>query len=89
MTLEETLSLFKKAEVPEYIYAVNDLGDGECAGISNAGGVWTTFYSERGQRMNEEVHATEAAACDAFMAMVERTYQSYFGKPCLLTAWAP
>lgn len=81
MTLEQTLVLLKNANVPEYLYAVNGLGGGDCSCIAFEGGVWRTFYSERGSRWDEVEHPREAAACEAFKAAVAKGYEEYFGKP--------
>ncbi|MDR3494060.1 MAG: hypothetical protein P4L82_05615 [Ancalomicrobiaceae bacterium] len=80
MTLSEVIEVLKAGQVPDYLYAVDSLGDGDCVGIAFTGGRWTTYFSERGARVNVKEFDSEAAACAAFLADVAGSYEAYFGR---------
>lgn len=69
MTLGEVVNRLRSAGIPDYRYVTDGgLGTGECHGIERAAdGTWSIYYSERGRKTPLEMHATEAAACQAFL----------------------
>jgi hypothetical protein len=69
MTLADLIDLLRSAGIADYLYVTDGgLGGGECYGIEPvSGGGWSIYYSERGRKSPLESHASEDAACRAFL----------------------
>ncbi len=68
MTLADLEERLRSAGVADYLYVTDGgLGSGECYGIEPVPGGWSIYYSERGRKSPLESHATEDAACRAFL----------------------
>jgi hypothetical protein len=80
MTLNEALVLFKSKKVPEYLYVIGGLGDGECWGIDHDDhSSWTVYFSERGSRRNPRVFVSESEAVAYFVSKVDGLLREYTG----------
>ena len=66
MNTNELENYLKAIRVPEEDYVIGGLGYGEVHGVGIVNGVWSTYYSERGQHRNIEPYVDEHHACMAF-----------------------
>jgi len=81
MNIKETEEYLIMIGIPQGLYAINSLGNGDCAAIThnyepNEG--WAVFYSERGNRFFIKKFPSEEAACDFFIqTVIENTKHSF------------
>lgn len=64
MTAAELDAELIAAGVRSGVYSVSGAGDDDVYVLSAEAGGWSVYYAERGERMDERVHETEAAACE-------------------------
>jgi hypothetical protein len=84
MTATELQALLEGNDVPVWMYSFDGPGGGECYVLECAGGVWRTYYSERGGRSNEHSYSSEEAACRAMFALIdEALLQEQHRRICL------
>jgi hypothetical protein len=83
MTLDEALQLLETKNVPKDLYVLNGaLGGGECEGIEQTENIWTTYYSERGQKSNVREFDSESEAVAAWLVAINKDLL-LFGKQAL------
>jgi hypothetical protein len=68
----------KTHQVPEELYVIQELGEGEVDGIGFIDGAWTTYYSERGQYRNRRIYETEDEAVEEFLTTVRALMKSMY-----------
>jgi hypothetical protein len=68
----------KAHQVPEELYVIQDLGEGEVDGIGFIDGTWTTYYSERGQYRNRRIYEKEEEAVEAFLTTIRALMKSMY-----------
>ena len=57
--------------VPQDSFTLGDISNESLCMIS-IGGQWSVFYSERGERIEEEKYTDESDACHGFMKRISR-----------------
>jgi len=72
MDIKKMKALFQSHDVPDWIYAIDELGGGEIPGIAKDSEGWYTYYSERGKRRSIVRHASENDACLALIDSVKK-----------------
>jgi hypothetical protein len=79
MTIQHMKAYLKFHQVPEELYVIQELGEGEVDGIGFIDGAWTTYYSERGQYRNRRTYETEEEAVAAFLVTMRELMKSLYG----------
>ncbi|MCF4123218.1 hypothetical protein L1785_19800 [Antribacter sp. KLBMP9083] len=71
MHVSELLEELRSRGVPEDAYSIGqDRNDSYC--LTGAYGTWQVYYSERGLRRSERIHASEDAACRDLLSRLLR-----------------
>ena len=77
MNTQDAVNFLREREIPDHFYSIGGLGNGECIGITNQGGHWETYFSERGSKWDVREYPTESAACQDFIDRVQRLAKEY------------
>mgnify|MGYP006879734547 CR=1 FL=1 len=74
MTKEELLRELQKKNVPEGIYSLDGLKDGECLCIISKNGAWDIVYNSRGKVTYTETFHNAESAYDQFYQIMKDDY---------------
>jgi len=78
MNIKETEEYLIRIGIPQDLYAINSLGNGDCVAIAHnyePDEGWVAFYSERGNRFNIKKFSNEEDACDFFIQEAIKKYK--------------
>ena len=79
MNIEQLRSYLERHQVPEDLYVIQELGEGEVDGIGFLDGGWCTYYSQRGEYSHIERFDTEEAAVASFLDRMRLLMRSEHG----------
>jgi hypothetical protein len=72
MKIDELRKRLQASDYPSDSYALLQDSSNEALCINHNYDRWTVFYSEKGQRTEEELFLSEDQACEAFLVRLNR-----------------
>lgn len=75
MKKEDLISILKERNVPEEIYSLDGIQNGECLCIVKKDGAWGVVYNSRGEITYEKYFETDEQAYDDFYEITKKSYR--------------